>query len=57
MDLQEKTPSSGGSFIRHPESGELKQTEGPGLAPAAPAPAPAAVQTAVKKPSSANNQE
>ena len=40
--IPEMNPASGGSFIRHPETGQLAQVEGPDLVPAAPVSAPKA---------------
>ena len=44
--IPEINPTGGGSFIRHPQTGELAQVEGPDLVPAAPTPA-AAPETAI----------
>lgn len=38
--IPEINPTGGGSFIRHPQTGELAQVEGPDLMPTAPAPTP-----------------
>lgn len=47
-NIPEMNPTQGGSFIRHPQTGELAQVEGPDLVPAPPAPTPAsAPETAI----------
>ncbi len=36
--IPEFNPPAGGSYVRQPDTGELVQTEGPGMQPAAAAP-------------------
>ena len=35
-DVPEQLPQAGGSYVRHPDTGELTQTEGVDFTPAAP---------------------